>query len=476
MVQKSAASVLCSDRHVNTSHKDQNWNALIASFLGWTLDAFDYFIVVMVLTEIGAEFHKSNAEMALTLTLTLAFRPIGAFIFGLLADKYGRRIPLMIDVVAYSIIEVASGFAPNFTAFLILRALFGIAMGGEWGVGASLAMESVPAKWRGVLSGILQQGYALGYMIAAAAYFLVLPHFGWRAMFFVGGAPALLALYIRRNVKESEVWKSSKRHDWSDLWAGVRSHAVFYVLIAVAATGLAYMVAPLLSSISLIQSMLSTSGGLATFLIGTALIVFMADMTWKVAAGHRALFFYLVVFLTFMGFCSHGTQDLYPTFLKVERGFTAQAAALMTIIANAGAIAGGTIVGLFSDRIGRRKSMILSLVFGILVIPLWAFSATTAMLAVGAFFLQFAVQGAWGIVPAQMTELTPNHIRGFLPGFAYQCGILLAGSVAYIEAAFGKDRYSHSMSLTALVVFAGAAIVIALGREKRGIEFGKSYE
>jgi len=449
---------------VNTSSRTtDNWNALIASFLGWTLDAFDYFIVVMVLTEIGSEFHKTNTEMALTLTLTLAFRPIGAFVFGLLADKYGRRIPLMIDVVAYSIIEVASGFSPNFTTFLILRALFGIAMGGEWGVGASLAMESVPAKWRGVLSGVLQQGYAVGYMIAAAAYFFVLPHFGWRAMFFVGGAPALLALFIRSKVKESEVWEKTRRKDWSHLWRQVRSHAFFYVLAAVAVTGLAYVVT---------ASFVATNAGIAVVFIGALLISFMADMTWKVAAGHRAMFAYLVVFLTFMGFCSHGTQDLYPTFLKVERGFTAQGAAIMTIIANAGAIVGGTIGGLFSDRIGRRKSMIVSLLFGIIVIPLWAFSPSTALLAAGAFLLQFAVQGAWGIVPVQMAELTPDHIRGFLPGFAYQCGILLAGSVAYIEAAFGKDRYSHSMSLTALVVFAGAAIVIALGPEKRGIEFG----
>jgi SHS family lactate transporter-like MFS transporter len=448
---------------VDTQQKD-NWNALIAAFLGWTLDAFDYFIVVMVLTEIGAEFHKTNAEMALTLTLTLAFRPIGAFIFGLIADKYGRRIPLMIDVVAYSAIEIASGFAPNFTTFLILRALFGIAMGGEWGVGASLAMETVPAKWRGVLSGILQQGYALGYLIASVAYFFVLPHFGWRSMFFVGGAPALLALFIRSKVKESEVWERTRRKDWSELGAAARSHAGIYLLIALAGVGLTF---------SFRASWVSTPMGIAGVLVASGLIAFMGDITWKVATGHRKLFAYLVVLLTFMGFCSHGTQDLYPTFLKAERGFTAQGAAIMTIIANIGAMAGGLGVGLLSDRIGRRKSMILSLLFGIAVIPLWAFSPTTALLAAGAFLLQFAVQGAWGIVPAQMTELTPDHIRGFLPGFAYQCGILFAGSVAYIEAVFAGGSYSHSMALTALVVFAGAAIVIALGHEKRGIEFGK---
>jgi SHS family lactate transporter-like MFS transporter len=325
-------------------------------------------------------------------------------------------------------------------------------------------METVPAKWRGVLSGILQQGYALGYLIASVAYFFVLPHFGWRAMFFVGGAPALLALFIRSKVKESEVWEKTRRKDWSQLWAGVRSHTGIYLLVAIAGVGLTFLFRP---------SWVSTPAGMAGVIVGSGLIAFMGDMTWKVASGHRKLFAYLVVLLTFMGFCSHGTQDLYPTFLKAERGFTAQGAAIMTVIANVGAMVGGLVVGLFSDRIGRRKSMIFALLFGIAVIPLWAFSPTTAMLAAGAFLLQFAVQGAWGIVPAQMTELTPDHIRGFLPGFAYQCGILLAGSVAYIEAVFAGGSYSHSMSLTALVVFAGAAVVIALGREKPGIEFGK---
>jgi SHS family lactate transporter-like MFS transporter len=441
-----------------------DWNALIASFLGWTLDAFDYFIVVMVLTEIATEYHKTNAEVALTLTLTLAFRPVGAFIFGLLADRYGRRLPLMVDVIAYSMIEVASGFAPHFTAFLVLRALFGIAMGGEWGVGASLAMESVPAKWRGVLSGILQQGYALGYMLASFAYFFILPYFGWRAMFFLGGAPALLALYIRSKVKESEVWEKNRQRDWSHLWLGVKSHAKFYALAGLLGIGLAHLVAP---------SFAAYPAGLVAVFIGSLLIAFMTDTTWNVAAGHRRLFFYLVVFLTFMGFCSHGTQDMYPTFLKTQRDFSPQATAIMTIIANAGAIVGGVLVGLFSDRAGRRKAMILSLVFGIVVIPLWAFSPTTALLAAGAFLLQFAVQGAWGIVPVHINELSPDHIRGFLPGFAYQCGILLAGSVAYIEAVFaGRVSYSNAMALTALVVFAGASIAIAFGGERHGIHFG----
>src|SRR5213593_3039255 len=149
--------------------------AVFASFLGWTLDAFDFFLVVFALTAIAKEFHKTDAEMALTITVTLALRPVGAFIFGLMADRYGRKLPLMIDLVFFSIIEVMSGFAPNYTVFLILRALFGIGMGAEWGVGASLVMEKVAPRYRGVVSGLLQQGYALGFLLAAVCYRSLFP-------------------------------------------------------------------------------------------------------------------------------------------------------------------------------------------------------------------------------------------------------------------------------------------------------------
>ncbi len=388
-----------------------NWYSVLASTIGWTLDSFDYFVVVMVLTEIAKEFNRTNAEVALTITLTLAMRPIGAFLFGLMADKYGRRLPLMIDVIAFSVLSVASGLAPNFTTFLVLRALFGIAMGGEWGAGASLVMEKVSPKWRGLLSGVLQQGYTTGNLLASLAYFLIVPYFGWRALFFVGGAPALLALFIRSKVKESEVWERTHRKEWGQLWSTIRANL--------------------------------------------------------------KVFFYLVLFLTFMGFCGHGTQDMYPTFLKTQRGFSAQGAAVMTMIANLGALVGGILVAMTSDRIGRRLSVVCGLVIAILVIPLWVFSPTTAMLALGAFFIQFGVHGAWGVVPAHISELAPDQIRGFMPGFAYQCGILFAGSITYIQALFGAaTSYSNAMALTALVVFASTAIVVSLGPEKKGVVFG----
>ncbi len=440
--------------------KRNQWHSLIASFLGWTLDAFDYFIVVMVLTDVAGEFHKSEADVALTLTLTLAFRPLGAFIFGLMADRYGRRIPLMIDVVFYSVIEVASGLAPNYTAFLILRVLFGIGMGGEWGVGASLAMEAVPSRWRGILSGVLQEGYAVGYLLAALAYYFVFPHFGWRMMFFIGGLPAILAWFIRRNVKESEVWERSRRKDWSVLWTSVRSHLKYYFIAAAA--------------ITLPYYLLTSASRRALVLFFAAWILsLMADITWHIAAGHRKLFLYLVALMAMMNFVSHGTQDMYPTLLKVQRGLSPQLTAIVSIIANLGALVGGIITGLFSDRFGRRRSMITALLLGVVMIPLWAYAPSTRLLMLGAFLMQFMVQGAWGVIPAHITELSPDNVRGFLPGFAYQCGVLIAGTVAYVEAIFARRMdYANAMAAVALIVLLVCAGVVALGREKHRIEFG----
>src|SRR6266852_3224152 len=202
-------------------HSEGHRAALFAGFLGWTLDAFDFFLVVVTLTAIAKEFHKTDKEIALSIALTLGFRPVGAFIFGLLADRYGRRLPRMIDLVFFSVVEVLSGLAPNYATFLVLRALFGIGMGGEWGVGASLAMEKVPPRWRGVLSGVLQEGYAVGYLLAACCYFFVFPRWGWRPMFYIGGLPALLALFVRARVKESAVWERTRHRSWGALGRGI---------------------------------------------------------------------------------------------------------------------------------------------------------------------------------------------------------------------------------------------------------------
>ncbi len=386
-------------------------NALIASFLGWTLDAFDFFVLVFVVPNVAKDFGKDIPAVAFAITVTLAMRPVGALIFGLMADRYGRRLPLMIDLVFYSVIEVLSGLAPNYMSFLILRALFGIGMGGEWGVGASLAMEKVPPRWRGVLSGFLQEGYAVGYLLAAGCYFFVFPKWGWRPMFFVGGIPALLALFVRFRVKESAVWERTRHDTW--------------------------------------------------YALGRAIV-----SNWR-------LFIYLTILMMMMNFVSHGTQDMYPTFLKIQRGFGPHKVALIAVVYNVGALIGGISFGLFSDRFGRRRSMTTALLLAIVLIPLWAFAPTAGLLVVGAFLMQFMVQGAWGVIPAHITELSPDSVRGFLPGFAYQCGVLLAGSVAYIEAVFAeRTSYAHAMALTAITVFVIAAMVVALGREKRGIQFG----
>ena len=386
--------------------------ALFAGFLGWTLDAFDFFLVVFTLTAIAEEFHRPDKDIALSIALTLGFRPVGAFIFGLLADRYGRRLPLIIDLIFFSIVEVLSGLAPNYATFMVLRALFGIGMGGEWGVGASLAMEKVPPKLRGVLSGLLQEGYAAGYLLAAGCYFFVFPRWGWRPMFFVGGLPALLAIYVRLQVKESEVWKKTRHESWGQLGRGIASH-------------------------------------------------------WR-------LFLYLVLLMMMMNFVSHGTQDMYPTLLKRQWQFSPQKVAAVTALSMVGAIAGGILFGLLSDRFGRRRSMITALIGAVAVIPLWAFSPSLGLLVAGGFLMQFMVQGAWGVIPAHLTELSPDSVRGFLPGFAYQCGVLLAGSVAYIEALFAQRMsYATAMALTAVTVFVGAILITALGREQRGIRFGR---
>ena len=392
------------------AYSPDHWSALTASFLGWTLDAFDFFLVSFCLIPIRNEFNRDDTAIALSIGLTLAFRPVGAFLFGLIADRYGRRLPLMLDLVFYSLVEVATGFSPNFTTFLVLRALFGIGMGGEWGVGASLAMEKVPVKWRGFLSGLLQQGYALGFLLAALCRFFLLDRWGWRPLFFLGGLPALLALLVRFRVKESEVWQQSKENTWSELGVSIMRH-------------------------------------------------------WK-------LFLYLTLLMTGMNLCSHGTQDMYPTFLQRYWHFSGNRSAVISAISMIGALTGGIVIGYSSDRIGRRRALIIALLAALLLTPLWAHAPQLWLLIVAAFLLQFCVQGAWGVIPAHLSELSPNQVRGFMPGFSYQCGVLLAGWVGAVETIFAKHMsYATAMASTAGSVFILTAIIAALGREKKSLDF-----
>jgi SHS family lactate transporter-like MFS transporter len=386
-------------------------NAIAAGFLGWTFDAFDFFVLVFVLPAVAKEFGRSIPALALTTTATLATRPIGAFIFGLLADRYGRRPVLMANIAFYSLMEVLSGLAPGYASFIVLRLLYGIGMGGNWGVGASLVLESVPPKWRGVASGLLQQGYAVGYLLAAGALYTVFPRWGWRPMFFVGVIPAVFTLFICSKVQESEAWHQA-RTDWSTY-----RNAIF---------------------------------------------------------GNMRLFVYLVLLMSMMNFISHGTQDMYPTYLQRQLHYNSSDTALVSAISMLGAIVGGLIIGNLSDRFGRRRSMIAAALLAVCVIPLWVFAPSSALVMVGAFLMQFMVQGAWGVIPAHINELSPPLVRGFFPGFAYQIGVLIASSIGYIEALLGEHfSYAAAMGGLAATVFIVGSIVIWAGPEAKGISFVK---
>jgi SHS family lactate transporter-like MFS transporter len=331
-----------------------------------------------------------------------------------MADRYGRRLPLMINTGLFAIAEILTGLAPSYATLLMVRALFGVVMGGQWGVGTSLAMEKAPASKRGMLSGLLQQGYASGNVVAAICYFLVYPHVGWRPLFFLGSVPAiLLVLFIRFRVQESEVWRETQPQK-----VGWTQHA-------------------------------------------------------REIASHWKLFLYLLIFMTMMLFASHGTLDMYPTFLQREWHFSPGRRSAITAFSAVGAILGGVIVGHLSDKWGRRRSVITAFVLGILLIPVWAYAPNQGLLIASAFLMQFMVQGAWGVIPAHLAELSPNSVRAFLPGFAYQSAGTLASSVVYIEAVFAqKTTYATAMALTAFTVFILAGIMAALGRERRGHTLG----
>jgi MFS transporter, SHS family, lactate transporter len=392
--------------------RSDQWHAVTASFLGWTLDAFDFFVIVFLMDTLAAQFHVSKSAIVETLFYTLAMRPLGALLFGMLADRYGRRKPLMANIVFFSLIELLCGFSPNYTVFLILRTVYGIGMGGEWGVGASLAMESAPKKFRGILSGIVQSGYSIGYLLAAVAARFVLPNLGWRAMFWVGGVPALLAFYIRSKVRESEAWQQHRATSFGE-------------------------------------------------------IVRAAMSRWK-------LFSYLVLLMTLMMFLSHGTQDLYPDFLKSSRGFSIDMVSYMAILYNIGAVLGAIVFGHFSESFGRRRSLIAALVLALAVIPLWAFGTSTTQLVIGAFLMQAGVQGAWGIIPAHLNELSPDSVRGLVPGFAYQLGILFAARTNSIEYSL-RDKLGYAWALAAFEITNIIILitVVALGSENKGRSFVK---
>jgi SHS family lactate transporter-like MFS transporter len=387
-------------------------HVVAATFLGWTLDAFDFFLLVFVLRDIAKEFTTDIAAVTWAITLTLAMRPIGAYIFGRAADRWGRRPTLMIDVLLYSAIEFASGFSPNLTVLLVLRAVFGIAMGGEWGVGASLTMESIPPHARGFVSGLLQSGYPTGYFLASIVYGLLFQYIGWRGMFMIGVIPALLVFYIRRSVPESPSWRPTMAR---------------------------------------------------------------SSNTWTVLQSHWRLGLYAIVLMTAFNFFSHGTQDLYPTFLQIQHKMSPHEVGLIAVIYNIGAIIGGISFGSLSERFGRRRTIVLAAVLSLVVLPLWAFSTSAVWLALGAFLMQVMVQGAWGVIPVHLNELSPDEARGTFPGFTYQVGNLIASINATLQAGiaihYGND-YGFALALVAGIVAVAIVILAALGVEAKGVAFG----
>jgi SHS family lactate transporter-like MFS transporter len=439
-------------REMNRDH----WSAAIAGFLGWALDAFDFFLMVFMFTAIAKEFHTQLASVAVASAVTLAARPFGALFFGLLADRYGRRPVLIADIMAFSILELASAFAPSLTVLIILRALFGFAMGGEWGVGASLALESIPTKARGLISGLLQEGYAVGYLLAALIFYLLFDRIGWRGMFVVGLAPALLAGFISLSVKESPAFAAQRaaapRSGLRRVWLiGLGAFVVAMAPVALSAGQPGH----LLGLIYAIDVPIALAG------------LWFFRRFWKLAL-------YLVALMTTFNLFSHGTQDLYPTFLTHQHHLSASVVGPLTAFGNVGALLGGVSFGALSERLGRRRAIMMAALASLIVIPLWAFSQTLAMLAAGAFLMQVTVQGAWGVVPAHLNELAPGEERGVFPGYVYQLGNLIASGLIVWQARFAEAKggaYSIALAVTAggvALLLVGLAV---FGPERRGDDF-----
>jgi SHS family lactate transporter-like MFS transporter len=393
-------------------------HTFLASFLGWTMDSLDYFILILCAPAIAAEFHTKPSAVMGAVFLTLAFRPVGAVLFGVLADRYGRRPVLMMNILSFSVIELACGFAPSLTVLMVLRALFGLAMGGEWGVGAALVFETLPKGGRGSFSGILQEGYALGSMLAAGAFALFFHSIGWRGLFIQGATPALLVLYVRMRVNESPVWLEGKKQRLARAAGAVRPAGQ------------------------------------------PSLLAFLPT------------FLFLILLMTaFMSF-SHGTQDVYPTFLLTQARLSPATVGLIGVLYGFGSLAGGFVFGTLSEKWGRKRAIIAAALLSIPVIPLYAYGHSALSLGVGAVLMQFMVQGAWGVVPAYLTELSPAPVRATAPGLAYQLGGLLTAYNGKAQALIAErtGNYPAVLAFTVTVVALLLAGLASLGREAKGRE------
>jgi len=397
-------------------------NTFLACLFGWSLDAFDFFILVFCVSAIASQFHEKVSAVTEAIFITLAMRPIGAFLFGFLADRFGRRRALLANILCYSFFELASAFAPSLRAFLVIRGLFGVAMGGEWGVGAALAFETLPAEGRGFFSGLLQEGYALGYLLAALAYGIFFDFIGWRGMFVLGALPAIPVIYlILTRVKESPAWLEGRTR---------------------------------------------STGGDTEVRLGRGILTYVGS------------FLFLVLLMFGFNSFSHGTQDLYPTFLQNNHGFSPHTTGLIGVIYNVGALLGGIVFGSWSEKIGRRRAIVTAALLSIPAIPLWAYSHSAPMFALGGFLMQFMVQGAWGVVPAHLNELSPPAVRATFPGLAYQFGTFLASWITVMQARLTEQRYAGNyapvLAWTVVIVATFVAVVTASGREAKGANLSRS--
>ena len=392
-------------------------NVVIAGFLGWTLDAFDYFILIFAAKSIAADFGVPRDDVVFAVTLTLMARPLGAFVFGLLAERFGRRPLLMIDIAMFSIFELASAFAPNLSVLFVTRLLFGFAMGGEWGLGSSLTMEIIPEKSRGFVSGLLQEGYACGNLLAALLFWLLFDRIGWRGMFIVGFLPSLLVLWVRSTVPESPVWQQTQAKA-------------------------AHERRPL-----------------------------------TVMRGYWGRALFMIVLMTLFNCFSHGTQDLYPLFLQVEKNFGTDLTGKLAIIGPLGAIVGGLFFGALSERIGRKRAIVIAALLSLPILKLWAFSSEPVMLGLGVFWLQVMVQGAWGVVPVHLNELSPDAVRATMPGLTYQIGNFISAGVPWLLTTWAEHndkQYGLTMAIFIAAVAVVLALVTALGPEAKGQKFGSA--
>lgn len=389
-------------------------HVVTAAYFGWTLDALDFFLLVFVIKDIAAEFGTSIPTISVAVTLTLACRPLGAFLFGRLADRYGRRPILIINILIYSLLSFSTAFVPNLAVFLIVRALFGIGMGGVWGIGSSLAMETIKPEARGIVSGLLQSGYSMGYLLASIVFGLVYVHVGWRGMFVVGLLPALVLIpYVYRTVPESPVFDRAR--------------------------------------------------GAATS------ILTVLRRYWK-------LTLYTIVLMTAFNFFSHGTQDLYPTFLQKQHGLAPPAVSTIAIIYNIGAVLGCLLFGTLSQRYGRRRMIMTAALLALPTVWLWAYSPSLTMLTLGAFLINFFVQGCWSIIPAHLNELSPAEVRSTFPGTVYQLGNLVASSNLTLQTLIVEAQGDYSLALASIAIAAGLAItlLVAFGPEAHGVEMKHS--